>query len=354
MRNNKIASIELLRFISSMMILIWHYQHFFYPYNLFSKIEILKDNSLQPFFKIISIFYTHGQIGVDIFFAISGFVFSYIYINNETKALPRNFWLNRFSRLYPLHFLTLFIILFLQNISLKFYGTYQITSVNDLYHFILNIFFISGWGFEKNYSFNSPIWSVSLELIIYALFFLTIINTKKFIFLKALSVFITLLILRKLNFFDNSYIINFELIVKYGSIFYTGVIAYFLYDKFDKRILLFILSIILILISFTGNFKILTFCPGILILFLSFESFLNVKLRKIFCLLGDLTYSMYLLHLPLQILLILLIKINNINMDIFLNDLFFLNYIMLVILVSYVSFHKFEKKINTKIKEIFK
>ena len=55
--------------------------------------------------------------------------------------------------------------------SLNKFGNYQINSINDTYHFILNFFFISGWGFEKSYSFNGPIWSVSIELIIYALSF---------------------------------------------------------------------------------------------------------------------------------------------------------------------------------------
>ena len=40
---DRIASIEILRFFSSLMILIWHYQHFFNPYNIFSEIEVLKE-----------------------------------------------------------------------------------------------------------------------------------------------------------------------------------------------------------------------------------------------------------------------------------------------------------------------
>ena len=101
---NRIASIEILRFFSSLMILIWHYQHFFNPYNIFSEIDVLKEINIQPLYNLLSIIYTHGQIGVDIFFAISGFVFCYIYVNSENKITLKNFWVNRFARLYPLHF----------------------------------------------------------------------------------------------------------------------------------------------------------------------------------------------------------------------------------------------------------
>ena len=36
---DRIASIEILRFFSYLKILIFHYQHFFNPYNIFSEIE---------------------------------------------------------------------------------------------------------------------------------------------------------------------------------------------------------------------------------------------------------------------------------------------------------------------------
>ena len=36
---------------------------------------------------------------------------------------------------------------------------------------MLNVFFVSAWGFEKGFSFNSPVWSVSVEVLLYAMFF---------------------------------------------------------------------------------------------------------------------------------------------------------------------------------------
>jgi peptidoglycan/LPS O-acetylase OafA/YrhL len=48
---------------------------------------------------------------------------------------------------------------------------FQIYPYNDAYHFMLHVFFMSHWGFEVGESFNQPIWSVSVEIFIYIVFF---------------------------------------------------------------------------------------------------------------------------------------------------------------------------------------
>ena len=78
----------------------------------------------------------------------------------------KKFFVNRFTRLYPLHFITLIIVAVLQFFSFKSLNQFMIFDYNDIYHFFLNIFFISSWGFEKGMSFNQPIWSVSYEIIV--------------------------------------------------------------------------------------------------------------------------------------------------------------------------------------------
>ena len=108
---NKVASIELLRFISAFMVLVWHYQQFYLPYNPFSNFEIiLSSRSIQPFYKFLNIFYNFGNKGVDFFFIISGFVFAHVYLSKYNNASFKTFFVNRFARLYPLHLLTLFIV----------------------------------------------------------------------------------------------------------------------------------------------------------------------------------------------------------------------------------------------------
>ena len=107
------------------------------------------------------------------FYAISGFVFAYIYLSINEKVSGKEFFVNRFARLYPLHFATLIIVAILQIINWSTTNSFQITHYNDFYHFILQLFFISSWGFEEGHSFNGPIWTVSIEIFIYGVFFFT-------------------------------------------------------------------------------------------------------------------------------------------------------------------------------------
>lgn len=80
--------------------------------------------------------------------------------------------MRRIARLYPLHLLTLLIVALLQIVAVLAFGTYLIIGNNDLHHFMLHIFLASFWGFHDGHSFNAPIWSVSVEIISYALFWL--------------------------------------------------------------------------------------------------------------------------------------------------------------------------------------
>jgi peptidoglycan/LPS O-acetylase OafA/YrhL len=86
--NNKIISLELLRFISSLLVVIWHYQHFFFPYNTISPFDIINnDNEFIKLFRNSNL----GTHGVYIFFCISGIVFSLTYL--KKKFLQKNLFL---------------------------------------------------------------------------------------------------------------------------------------------------------------------------------------------------------------------------------------------------------------------
>jgi peptidoglycan/LPS O-acetylase OafA/YrhL len=347
----RIASVELLRFISSFMILIWHYQHFFLPFNKFSSLNIIDNIKHQPLFNSLAYFYEYGALGVQIFFTISGFVFSYIYLQRTNTLLFKEFIVNRFARLYPLHFLTLIIVLFIQVYSLNKFGNYQINSINDTYHFFLNFFFVSGWGFERGHSFNGPIWSVSIELIIYGFFFISLIKLNKNRFYQALIVFIIMLILRKSNISTYMGLPRLELIIDCSLLFYSGVLIYLFFNKFKNSHIQLITSLILIFLSFYANFKVFLFCPSLLLLFLSFEKYLNNFFKKIFNTLGNLTYGMYLCHLPLQIICIMLLHNLGVDTKIYLTVEFLLLYLIFIFATALLSFFFFEKKLNIFIRK---
>ena len=155
--------LDFLRGVAALSILVWHYQHFYY---VEAGITLRLNRSDQPFFDILSVFYLYGLFAVQFFWGLSGFVLAHTYFKASKAAGPKSFLISRFARLYPLHFITLLCIAALQVLSFYKFGHYQIYTVNDLYHFILNLFFISFWGLQSDFSFNAPIWSVSAEIFV--------------------------------------------------------------------------------------------------------------------------------------------------------------------------------------------
>jgi peptidoglycan/LPS O-acetylase OafA/YrhL len=349
----KISSVELLRFVSSLMVLIWHYQQFYLPINFLSETQLLiNGKSNQPFYDLLNLFYEYGHYGVEFFFIISGYVFALVYLSQAVKISGKKFFINRLARLYPLHILTLLIVLFLQLYSKESFSTFLIHVYNDFYHFILNLFFISGWGFEQGLSFNGPVWSVSVEIIIYFLFFLTLIKSKSFLVLKSVLIVLFFVLVKKLTNYGYLDGLNIN-VINCGILFFEGVLIYFINNKYNNKYLSCLIGLSLLFFSFYGNFKLFIFLPSVLLISLCFEIFLNDNLKKLFNFLGNLTYGLYLWHLPVQLFLILSIKYNNINFNIINNEFFFLSYIALVFSISTISYYFFEKKLRILIRAIF-
>ena len=344
----KYFGIEILRFFTSLSVLFYHYRHFFSPFNSTSSIDYKETFVYLPFSDFLNVFYQYGIYGVHVFYAISGFVFAHVYLSKEKLITSREFFLNRFARLYPLHFATLIIITVLQFISLFHFKSFQIVEFNDLYHFFLHLFFVSSWGFEQGHSFNAPIWSVSIEIAIYIIFFLTLslLRRYKFIFVIILSIFLILL----------AKIFNIEsLFLECARLFFSGVIVYLITTYFNKPKILILISLIMIAASFVGNYKTYLFCPFAVLLFSQIDYFIKTKsIQNLFSSLGDLTYSIYLIHVPLQILIIINFDIFNLSETVYATKTFFIFFMILLMIISYFCFLKYEKPLNYKIRKKFK
>jgi len=346
----KFYCIELLRFFTSLAVVIRHYHFFFYPRSSLSTVHILTDTSIQPYYPLLGILFEKGDYAVPIFWAISGFVFALVYLEREKDVTGKIFFINRFARLYPLHFATLILVALIQIINISVFDRFQIVLINDIYRFVLHLFFISGWEQQffttyQGYSFNYPIWSVSIEILIYALFFVSIVYIKKYELKYVIGVYIIAFIIDKL-LYSSLFIDCFRL-------FFSGIIVYYINIKTKRKFLLFIFSLFLLLISFIGNFKIFLFAPGLLLFFVYLETFNMSKLNKIFGFLGSLTYSLYLLHIPTMLLIILLFYFLNISYEIFLLNQFFIVYLIFIIFISYISYRFFEKPTNKIIRSKF-
>jgi peptidoglycan/LPS O-acetylase OafA/YrhL len=180
----KILGIELLRFTSALAVLIFHYQHFTFVGA--SPVDLIRTQ--QPFYPVLGFFYRYGFYGVEVFWCISGFIFFWKYareIAGRTLA-GYTFFILRVSRLYPLHLATLLFVAVMQWVYRSKNGAFFVYQVNDLQHFVLQLFMASNWGPETAESFNGPIWSISIEVLVYAIFFMSLR------YLSSSAIFITL------------------------------------------------------------------------------------------------------------------------------------------------------------------
>jgi peptidoglycan/LPS O-acetylase OafA/YrhL len=171
-RSNKLLGLEAIRFICAVAVLFWHYQHF--SFIAYEPTDFIKEQ--QPLYSVFRFAYEYGYFGVPVFWCISGFIFFWKYRNAIAQRVVghKRFFIMRFSRLYPLHFATLLLVALLQLLYFSKQGYYFVFQKNDVVHFFLQLFMASNWSSTTTLgdSFNGPIWSISVEVLVYCFFYL--------------------------------------------------------------------------------------------------------------------------------------------------------------------------------------
>jgi len=291
---------NLLRGICAISVLLGHYKFVFN-----SEADFFTSRPFNDFFSVL---YDNGGESVRIFWMISGLILTHTYIN-QAKVRGRNFLVARFARLYPVHVVSLLIVTLLQQISMSNFKKYEIYGDNDIYHFLLNIFFIQGWGFEKSYSFNAPTWSVSVELAVYAIFFVS----QGLLFKHRIRLAIGLLICLKIFSLSG---IRLSGLFFYNCLvdFTAGVIVFFIAENFKRRrnsiVWLGLVFLSCLIFVVPARLSVLNLEPSLLkfvrlalIVLIAAQADLigfSKGLKKI-GLLGELSYSAFLWHTPILI-----------------------------------------------------
>lgn len=166
-----LLGLELMRFVCALSVLLWHYQHF--AIAGVPTLASLPDARQHPWHSVLWPFYEHGWLGVQAFWALSGFIFFWKYgqaVAQGRVSAGRFAWL-RFSRLYPLHLLTLLAVVPMVAWHRAQTGGDYVYPHNTLEQFVLQLFLASEWPGRGQWSFNGPIWSISIEVLAYAVFF---------------------------------------------------------------------------------------------------------------------------------------------------------------------------------------
>jgi peptidoglycan/LPS O-acetylase OafA/YrhL len=125
-------------------------------------------------------FIANSDLFVDFFFVLSGFVISYNYQSISISRELFLFYKKRFSRLYPLHLLMLFvfagIVLLKHLIAGHFPEKLPNDPNNNILTFISNLFLLNSVKMPyasngaTNPGWNQASWSISAEMIAYLLF----------------------------------------------------------------------------------------------------------------------------------------------------------------------------------------
>ncbi len=347
----RIDQLTFTRFVAALLIVVFHFGAESFPFTSSS----------------LSFIISQANVGVSYFFILSGFVMIVAYGNQERV----DFWpflKNRLARIYPVFFLSL-VLLFIYYVSVIFAAVSPI----DL---ALDISLLKAWIPAKATIFNSPGWTLSVELFFYLLFpflfnwFYRRGNNNSKLVLPIVSIWlISQLVLHGFLYSElyKGYPSESHNFIYYWPImhlneFLIGNLAglFFLCRWKNKTgnydgYIIGILALLILALKYRGS---LVFHNGLLaVLFVPLILFLSLNTGKITTLLknkylvflGEISFGIYILQLPLYVFCMLLFDKSGIQ------DVTIRFYLFVVILVAFsaMSYLLFESPLRAKIKQLF-
>ncbi len=151
----KIAALTSLRFFAALHVVLYHTAGI--SFSVLFAIPMME--------QLVSI----GNIAVGFFFLLSGFILSYVYLQDKQTIDVKKFYWSRIARIYPLYLLTLILdtpFLFLSRVH-----TYGLRSavIKTSATFLSNILMIQAW-YGRLRGIDNPNWSLCVEALFYFIF----------------------------------------------------------------------------------------------------------------------------------------------------------------------------------------
>ena len=150
-----------IRLVAAVWVLLYHSQ------GPLDAIGVLSIPVLPDFIRV-------GRLGVDLFFALSGFILAHTYLSSLGEQLKVNksarfLWL-RLARIYPVHVVMLVIAGFAVTAQSIVTGEELNRSWVNPWDFIKNLLLIQEWGSDPQRGWNFVAWSLSMEWLAYLIF----------------------------------------------------------------------------------------------------------------------------------------------------------------------------------------
>ena len=323
---------------------------------------------------------------VDLFFIMSGFIILHVYGDKFSVSINKAGFLKfigaRFARIYPLHFFTLLIWVAL------FYALNQPPSpINNPMAIPTHLLLLHSFGIHNIFTWNVPSWSISAEWWAYIIFPMLAIFIARFknIAIITLSIFSMMAYIAIMYFLPRVNIFvpdlpvphNLDVTYNYGYLrgiagFIAGMICYLAFEQqkinnYLRRDLISFLIIIITIILFHFGVNDLLLIPCFMLLVISIAANQGV-IYKIFQFkplqyLGDISYSIYLVHVLLMFYFAVPIierfgyvykGPGSLKMPFITGFGFCIVYIVAVILLSTISFYTIEKPCRDWLNKKFK
>lgn len=222
-----------IRFVAAFWVLAYHLQG---PFNVLGLLSI----------PILPDVMRVGRLGVDLFFALSGFILTHTYLTRmggsiHVKATLKFWWL-RLARIYPVHLVMLIIA------GLAVFAQAQVRGESvdrDWWNpvdFIKNLLLIQEWGGDPQRGWNFVAWSLSMEWLAYLAFPVLVLilwrmhkHLPTFVLVIAWFVVLAPLIGYGLGTSDPYYTNNWGSTYRIASEFIAGAITYLIVMRLAEK-----------------------------------------------------------------------------------------------------------------------
>jgi peptidoglycan/LPS O-acetylase OafA/YrhL len=343
--DKKFAGLEIARFLCALAVMFVHYQVFFMS-GMFHKLSSNQMSQL-PLYSIFSFFYNNGQLAVQIFWMISGFIFTwkYSYGINKGAVSAYRFFVLRFSRLYPLHFVTLIAMALMQLIYIKTHDTSFVVGNNNAFHFVLQLAFASNWLDSLPQTFNAPIWSVSVEILAYAFFFVVVSFVR-----PGLVLYLVIALAARIagHFYPQNVFQCVEFFFIGGAV--QSVIGSLSRRRRQAAFVVCALGLCLSIATHFAAGGIIAFSVFVVGSFVMLGEVIQLSQR--ITQLGDLTYASYLIHFPIQMAAVLIVDRVGFSRNLFLSPWALAAFIVGAFGLAWFVFRAFEMPAQDMLRRI--